>query len=195
MMDKVIKRIQINKTPGNDLINGYWCKHLTRHQDELSVLFNHQIYESPLLTWLKATHTVLLPKNNDTHVAKNYCPITWLNVLYKLYSSCISQRLMENVYKNNFVTSEQAAGKKKVWGTVKQLLIKKSILKEVRSMQRNPVTVWLDCRKAFDSIPHSWLLHALKLAKLPNHLLTTIKNLTESWYTKVNLNPLVPDAH
>ena len=28
----------------------------------------------------------------------------------------------------------------------------------------------------------------MKLAKLPNHLLTTIKNLTESWYTKLNLN-------
>ena len=54
-------------------------------------------------------------------------------------------------------------------------------------MRRNLVTVWLDYRKSFDSIPYSWLLHALKLAKLPNHLLTAIKNLTESWYTKLNL--------
>ena len=42
-------------------------------------------------------------------------------------------------------------------------------------------------KKAFDSIPHSWLLHALKLAKLPNHLLMTIKNLTESWYLTLTL--------
>ena len=90
-------------------------------------------------------------------------------------------------YLLNIVTPEQAAGKKRVWGTVEQLLINKSILKEVRLMRRNLVTVWLDYRKAFDSIPHSWLLHALKLAKLPNHLLIAIKNLTESWYTKLNL--------
>ena len=32
MLDKVIKKTQINKTPGNDLINGY--------QDQLSILFN-----------------------------------------------------------------------------------------------------------------------------------------------------------
>ena len=196
ILDKVIKKIQINKAPGCDLINGYWYKNLTSYQDQLSVLFNQQIhFDSPLPTWLSAAHTILLPKNTDTHIAKNYGPIACLNVMYKLYSSCINQCLMDHIYKNSIVTPAQAAGKKRVWETVEQLLISKSILKEVRSMRRNPVTVWLDCRKAFDSIPHSWLLHALKLAKLPNHLLTTIKNLTESWYTKVNLNPLVPDAH
>ena len=68
------------------------------------------------------------------------------------------------------------------------LLINKSILKEVRLMRRNLVIVWLDYRKAFHSIPHSWLLHTLKLPKLPKHLLTEIKSLTESRYTKLNLN-------
>ena len=95
---------------------------------------------------------------------------------------------MDQIYKNSIVTPKEAAGKKRVWGTVEQLLINKSILKEVRSMRRNLVTVWLDYRKTFHSVPHSWLLHALKLAKLPNHLLTAIKNLTELWYTKLNLN-------
>ena len=69
-------------------------------------------------------------------------------------------------------------GKKRVWGTVEQLLINKSILEEGRSKQRNLVTVWLDYRKVFNSIVNSWLVHAMKLAKLPNHLLTAIKNLT-----------------
>ena len=95
---------------------------------------------------------------------------------------------MDHVYKNNIVTPEQTAGEKRVWGTVKQLLINKSILKEVRSMPRNLVTFWLDYRKAFNSILHSWLLPALKLAKLSNYLLLAIKNLTESWYAKLNLN-------
>ena len=108
--------------------------------------------------------------------------------MYKLYGSCINHCLTDDVYKNNIVTPGQAAGEKGVWGTVEQLLINKSILIEVRLMQRNLVAVWLDCRKAFNSIQHSWLLHALKLVKLPNHLLTAIKNLTESWYTKLNLN-------
>ena len=55
-------------------------------------------------------------------------------------------------------------------------------------MRRNLVTVWLGYRKAYNSFQHSWLLHTLKLAKLPNHLLTAIKSLTGSWHTKLNLN-------
>ena len=56
------------------------------------------------------------------------------------------------------------------------------------SEKSNLVTVWLDYGKFFDSIPHSWLLHARKLSNLSNHLVTTIKNLTESWYTELNVN-------
>ena len=49
MLDKVIKKIQINKTPGSDLINGYWYKNLTSYRDQLSVLLNQQIhFDSPL---------------------------------------------------------------------------------------------------------------------------------------------------
>ena len=115
MLDKVIKKIQSNKAPGKDLINGYWYKNLTSDQDQLSVLFNQQIhFHSPLPTWLSAAHTLLLPKNTDTHIAKNYCPIACLNVMYKLYSSCINQCLMNHVYKNNIITPEQTAGGKRV---------------------------------------------------------------------------------
>ena len=132
MLDKVIKKIQINKAPSNDLINGYWYKSLIGYQDQLSISFNQQIhFDSPLTTWLNAAHTILLPKNTDTHIAKNYRSIACLNVMYKLYSSYINQCLMNHVYKNSIVTPEQTAGKKRIWGTVKELLINKGILKEV----------------------------------------------------------------
>ena len=49
MLDIVIKKIQTNKAPGSDLINGYWHKNLTSYRDQLSNLFNQQInFEPPL---------------------------------------------------------------------------------------------------------------------------------------------------
>ena len=58
----------------------------------------------------------------------------------------------------------------------------KSILNEVKNSRKNLVTVWLDYRKALDSIAHSWLLQALKLAKVPGIIINAIKNLTKAWY-------------
>ena len=86
MLDKVMKKIQINKASGNDLINGCCYKNLTATE------INYQFYLTNKLlpTWLSVAHTVLLPQNTDTHIAKNYRATACLNVMYKLYSSCIN---------------------------------------------------------------------------------------------------------
>ena len=96
--------------------------------------------------------------------------------------------LTDHVLHNNIITNEQAGGKKGTWGTTEQLLINKSMLKEVKYSRRNLVTVWLDYRNAFDSIPHIWLLQALKLAKVLEVIINAIKNLTKSWYTIFTLS-------
>ena len=75
-----------------------------------------------------------------------------------------------------------------LWGCTEQLLINKSILSEVRQKKRNLLTVWLDYRKAFDSVPHDWIIKALQLAKVPKNLVESIKRLTKQWATILN-NP------
>ena len=109
-------------------------------------------------------------------------------MMYKICTSCINIFLTDHVLHNNIITNEQTGANTDAWGTTEQLLINKSILKEVKNSRRNLVTVWLDYRKAFDSIPHSWLLQALKLAKVPGIIINAIKNLTKSWYTILSLS-------
>ena len=96
--------------------------------------------------------------------------------------------MSDRVYKNNIITQEQAAGKRGVWGTLEQLLINKNIMQEVRRMRKNLATIWLDYRKAFGSIPHSWLIKSLKLAKVPDNIINAIENFTQSWDTILHLN-------
>ena len=62
------------------------------------------------------------------------------------------------------------------------------ILDKVRSNRRNLFMMWSDYKKAFDSIPHHWLIEALQLAKIPDMLLNAIVKLTEKWATKVYLH-------
>ena len=45
-------------------------------------------------------------------------------------------------------------------------------------MRQNIFTVWLDYKKAFDSVPHEWLLYALQIAKVSAQLIEAIKHLT-----------------
>ena len=42
-------------------------------------------------------------------------------------------------------------------------------------------------QKAFDSVPHKWLIKALELAKVPERIITAIKTLMKKWSTNVNI--------
>ena len=141
-----------------------------------------------LPSWLTRARTQLLPKNENTHIAKNYRPIACQNLMFKLYTSCINTFVQQHCEMNNIVTTEQAGGKRGVWGCLEQLLINKTVLTEVKQNRRNLVTVWLDYQKAFDSVPHEWLIESLKLAKLPPLIVTAIDTLTKSWATNIHIS-------
>ena len=96
--------------------------------------------------------------------------LTYLNIVYKLYTSCLYIFLQNHCEVNEIITFEQAGGGKSVWKCTEELLINKSILSKVRRKKRNLLTIWLDYRKAFDSVPHDWIIKALQLAKVPKNL-------------------------
>ena len=98
-----------------------------------------------LPNWLTLAQTTLLPKSQDMKNANNYGPIACLNIVNKLYTSCLNISLQNRCEVNEIITSEQAGGKRGVWGCTEQLPIDKSILSEIRK-KRNLPTVWLDYR-------------------------------------------------
>ena len=98
-----------------------------------------------LPNWLTLARTTLLSKSQDAKNANNYGPIACLNIVNKLYTSCLNIFLQNHCEVNEIITSEQAGGKRGVWGCTEQLLIDKSILSEIRK-KRNLPTVWLDYR-------------------------------------------------
>ena len=66
-------------------------------------------------------------------------------------------------------------------------MLNKTIINNIIKNRRNAVCVWLDYKKAFDSIPHSWLLKSLELAKVPPEIIKAIRTLTETWATSAQL--------
>ena len=74
-----------------------------------------------------------------------------------------------------------------MWGCLEQLMINKTILEELTENRRSLIKMWLDYQKAFDSVPHEWLIKALELAKIPERIKTPIKTLMKKWSTNVNI--------
>ena len=119
-LEKSIKKKQVSKAPGKDCIIGFWFKNVSSYRDIVAVKFSELLHShpnTPLPMWFSIAHTSLLPKNKETHIAKNFRPIACLNVMYKLYANCHNSFISDHVYKNN-ITQDQAAGKRGAWGTL-----------------------------------------------------------------------------
>ena len=107
--------------------------------------------------------------------------------MLKLYTSCINQFLHDHCEINKIVTTEQAGGKKDIWDCLELLMISKMILGEVIKHKRSIVMAWLDYQKAFDAVPHKWVLIVLKLAKVPQLVISAIETLMQKWSTNLHL--------
>ena len=111
-----VNKIHLGKSPGRDLITGYWFKKLTFYIEPLANLYQNKFEGlTTLPDWLTLAKTILLPKNEHTQAAKNYRPIACLNLTYKLYTSCLNNFLEHHCRINNIITVEQAGGKKGIW--------------------------------------------------------------------------------
>ena len=54
--------------------------------------------------------------------------------------------------------------------------------------------MWFDYKKAFDSVPHDWILKALQLARVPQKIINTVENLMRVWTTKLHLQDMIMEA-
>ena len=175
-----------NDKPGRDLIPGLWIKRLTSTRGHFKqLLISIYNLEQDYPQWLILSKTLLITKNEHTEEAQNYRPIVIQNSMYKVFTAIISEFIMDHCTTNNIVTEEQAAGKIGNWGCTGQLLINKIVCEEVTKNRRNLTTAWLDYRKAFDSVPHSWIIETLQLAK--DKIIDVIKMLMSKWRTKLYL--------
>ena len=129
--------------------------------------------------WFTQVITCLLPKCNETNIPKNYRPITCLSTIYKILALIVTERSYKFLDANNIIPSEQKRYKTRSSCCKDQLLIKKMLLENNRSCHRNLSTGWIDYRKAFDSVPYTWVLKVLQMYKISstiiNFLTTSMK--------------------
>jgi len=83
---------------------------------------------------------------------------------------------------------EQKGCSKGSRGAKDQLLIDKMIMSEVKRRHKNLQMVWIDYRKAYDSVPHMWIMKCLHIMKVHPGLCTFVESSMKCWKTEVTSN-------
>ena len=67
-------------------------------------------------------------------------------------------RTYSHLEQNDLFPLEQKGSRRGSYGCKDQLMINKMILENCKKRKRNLSSAWIDYKKAFDSVPHEWIL-------------------------------------
>ena len=66
----------------------------------------------------------------------------------------------------NLISKEQKGCYRGSKGCKDQLLISKAILQECERRKKNLSMAWIDYQKAFDRVPHRWIIKSIQLIEI-----------------------------
>jgi len=188
-MSKSSSKFSNWKSPGIDKLQNYWWTKLTNIHTLTAKIFDDILkHPDTCPEWLTTGRTTLVPKKVDTQNPSNYRPITCLPVVYKILTSIITTRMNHHIQANNIMPEEQKGNSSNTYGTIDQLLINKMVMEEAKQKKRNISTAWIDYRKAFDSIPHDWMIETLRIHKFDDTTIKFFETTMANWKTSLTLN-------
>ena len=129
-------------------------------------------------------------KNKEVgpEVMTNYRPITCLFNLWKLATSMMSAAIVYHLNRNQVWPWEQKECKWGSRGTKDHLLVDKLVMFLTRQQHRNLQMTWIDYQKAYDSVPHLWIVKILAMYKVAPNIQHFLKISMSSWRTTLTLN-------
>ena len=74
---------------------------------------------------------------------------------------------------------EQKGCRKRSRGTNDLLYIDRALIREVKSRKKNLAMAWIDHKKAYDMVPHSWIKECLGLFGVAENIKTLLVNSME----------------
>lgn len=167
----VILKMPSNKSPGP---HGYTTEFFKASWSiigkDLTVAVQSFFQKGFLSKGLNATIMALIPKKDAAIEMKDYRPISCCNVLYKVISKIIVNRLKATL--PQCISPNQSAFVKDRL-LVENLLLATEIVKDYHKDEVSPrCALKIDIAKAFDSVHWSFLLNTLRAMTFPRSLCT-----------------------
>ena len=165
------------KPPDPDFVQGFWLKNFTSLHGGMTEQLSKCLEEGDVPNWMTGGRTVLIMKDKSKgNIASNYRPSTCLPLIWKLLTGLIAEEMYEFLEEKDLLPQEQKGGRNKCQGTADQLYIDQMVLKEVKRRKRNVAMAWVDYKKAYDMVPHSWLEECFRLFGIASNVNDLIVN-------------------
>ena len=183
-VEKVVNKMPNWKSPGPDLVQGFWLKRFTNLHERITMQLNECLRKGIVPKWMSKGRTILIIKDPQKgSVPSNYRPITCLAMCWKLLTGILAGEIYSFMENQNALPEEQKGSRKGCRGCLDLLYIDKKIMKEVKQRKKNIAMCWLDYRKAYDLVPHSWLNECLSMFGVAENVKDLLINSMKEWST------------
>ena len=183
---KQLKKMASWKSPGSAGLHGYWLKNFTTVHARLVEQLNECLQHKMVPTWMTKGRTVLIIKDKEIGpVATNFRPITCLSLMWKLLTGVMSDEIYQHLESKRLLPSEQKGCRRNSRGTKDQLLIDKMIIRNCKRRLTGLEMAWIDFRKAFDMVPHTWITKCMTMFGVADNMTNLLENSMEQWNTEL----------
>ena len=137
-LKKILGRMPNWKSPGPDLVQGFWLKSFSSLHERVSLQLKECLHSGFVPRCLTRGRTSLLQKDQiKDNVASNYRPITCLPLMWKLLTSVIADQIYAHLGQEKLLPEKQKGCRKGSRGTNDLLYFDRTVIKEVKSRNKN----------------------------------------------------------
>jgi hypothetical protein len=160
---RCLLELDVTKAVGPDRISPWILKEGAEALSvPLSMVYNRSLETGDLPESWKTANVVPIYKKGDRQEALNYRPVSLTCIPCKVLEKIVRKRLVEHLEGNNFVTHHQHGfrdGKSCLTGLI-EFYDQATKIRQEREGWAD--CIFLDCQKAFDTVPHKRLLKKLE---------------------------------
>ena len=186
-VQQFLTRMPYWKAPGPDGVQWFWFKRFEALHAVMARELNRCLQRAVIPAWMNHGRTVLIMKDpaKGAADATNYRPITCLPVMWKLFSGILSNKIYAHLESESLLTEEQKGCRRGAYGTKDQLVIDMATMADSKKRRTNLAMAWVDYKKAYDMVPHDWILRCLELFAVHKSIRTLMAASMSQW--KVDL--------
>ncbi len=169
-VEAAIKKLRTGKSPGCDGLTADFYKHFFEELVPIPIDIFNAVFENKELTISqKIAIIVLIFKKGDEKLVGNYCPISLTNCDYKILAYVLVGRLEE--FLPQIIHPNQTAYMKSHFISTNIHSVQDVM---TNSAEENRIVLFLDFRKAFDTVNHLFPFSLLVYISFPPDFMTWI---------------------